>query len=60
METYSTMENLKQDRERQTLTPMEKMEAEKMMNFRRKEKEDWIREKQYESSLKFSIKKKKV
>lgn len=52
MKTYSTMENLKQDRERQTLTPMEKMEAEKMMNFRRKEKEDWIREKQYESSLK--------
>ena len=33
------MENLKQDRERQTLTPMEKMEAEKMMNFRRKEKQ---------------------
>ena len=52
MKTYSTMENLKQDRERQTLTPMEKMEAEKVMNFRRKEKEDWIREKQYESSLK--------
>lgn len=52
MKTYSTMENLKQDRERQTLTPMEKMEAEKMMNFRRKEKEEWIRNKQYESSLK--------
>ena len=28
------------------------MEAEKMMNFRRKEKEEWIRNKQYESSLK--------
>jgi hypothetical protein len=52
MKTYSTMENLKQDRERQTLTPMEKMEAEKIMDFRRKEKEHWIREKQYESSIK--------
>lgn len=51
MKTYSSMENLKQDRARETLTPMEKMEAEKMMDFRRKEKEQWIRQKQYEASL---------
>lgn len=45
------MEHLKQDRERQTLTPMEKQDAEKIMNDRRREKETWIRQKQYEASL---------
>lgn len=51
MKTYNTMEHLKQDRERQTLTPMEKQDAEKIMNDRRREKDTWIRQKQYEASL---------
>ena len=48
---YNSVDHLQRSRTQDSLNPMEKTQAEKMMEMRRKEKEEMIRQKQYQSTL---------
>lgn len=52
VKTYNSVDHYQRERKKQTLNPIEKSEAEKMIQIRQKEKEEMIRQKQYQATLK--------
>tara|TARA_Y100000816_G_scaffold176075_1_gene126949 strand:- start:17571 stop:18470 length:900 start_codon:yes stop_codon:yes gene_type:complete len=52
VKTYNSVDHLKNDRYQQNLNPLEKTESEKMIELRRKEQEEIIRNKQFNHTLK--------
>ena len=52
VKTYNSVDHLKNDRYQQNLNPLEKTESEKIIELRRKEQEEIIRNKQFNNTLK--------
>lgn len=52
MKTYASVEQLNRDRGQQNLTPMEKHNAERIMNEHQRQQNEYIMKKQYESTQK--------
>lgn len=55
IKTYSSVEQLNRDRGQQNLTPMEKNAAERMIDERQRQQDEYIMKKQYESTQKSMV-----